>query len=103
MNFPPKPLGYVKQGLAELGQEMSYVFEDLIFPEHTAYILQFGKENYELNIYFNTECSDEDAAALSVELTRTFAGSIGFSLSFAGKFTLTPREETEEMDIVFTA
>ena len=102
MIFPPKPLGFVKQGLAEMGQEMSYVYDDLIFPEHTAYIIQFGKENYELNIYFNTECPEKESAVLKEELTYTFAGSIGFSLNFPGRFTLTPNEESEEMEIAFT-
>ncbi|MDC7220268.1 MAG: hypothetical protein PQJ59_10025 [Spirochaetales bacterium] len=102
MQFNPRPLGYVKQGLAELGQEVSYTYDDLVFPEHTAYIIQFGKENYELNIFFNTECPEDEVKSLTEELTNVMAGSIGFSLSFPGKFTLTPKEETEEMELVFS-
>jgi len=101
MNFPPKPLGFVKQGLAEMGHELSYVYDDLMFPEHTAYLIQFGKENYELNIYFNTECPDDQRSELKEELTAAMAGSVGFSLSFPGRFTLTQKEGSEEMEIRF--
>ncbi|MDC7224739.1 MAG: hypothetical protein PQJ60_13420 [Spirochaetales bacterium] len=101
MEFSPKPLGHVKQGLAELGQDVSYVYDDLIFPENTAYLIQFGKENYELNIYLNKECSEETAQSLTEDLTRVFAGSIGFSLNYPGRFTLNEKEGSEEMEIVF--
>ncbi len=101
MIFPPKPLGFVKQGLAELGQELSYVYDDLMFPEHTAYLIQFGKENYELNIYFNRDCPADEAESLKNELTGVLAGSVGFSLNFKGRFSLTPRENSEEMEISF--
>lgn len=101
MVFPKHPLGFVKQGLAEIGHELSYVYEDLVFPDHTAYLIQFGKENYELNIYLNGECNGEEEAALTEELTTVMAGSIGFSLNFAGHFSLESDEASEEMNISF--
>jgi hypothetical protein len=101
MEFSPKPLGYVKQGLAEMGHELSYAYDDLIFPDNTAYLIQFGEANYELNIYINKDCPEDDRGILTKELTNVFAGSVGFSLNFPGKFILTPKEESEEMELAF--
>jgi len=102
MQFPPKPLGYVKQGLHELGHEISYVYDDLIFPDHTAYLIQFGEESHELIVYTNSECSTEDTSSIRDELTSVLAGSIGFSLHFKGSFHM-EQIPGEELQIRFTA
>ena len=102
MQFPPKPLGYVKQGLAELGHEISYVYEDLIFPDHTAYLIQFGEVGNELLIYTNIECSEDDAESIKNELTGVLAGRIGFSLIYKGRFNM-EQVPGEELKISFSA
>jgi len=102
MQFPPKPLGYVKQGLAEIGHEISYVYDDLIFPDHTAYLIQFGEVSNELIIYTNTECSEDDSRSIRDELTAVFAGKIGFSLLYKGRFKM-EQAPGEELKISFTS
>ena len=98
--FPPKPLGFIKEGLERMGQDVSYVYDDLVFPAHTAFLLQFGQENYELNIYFNKETDTEELDSLQEMLKDTLAGEIGFSLQFKGTFSL-ESAENEELKIQF--
>ncbi len=100
--FPPKPLGFIKEGLEKMGQDVSYVYEDLVFPTHTAFLIQFGKENYELNIYFNEETDPDEIASLKEFLKDILAADIGFSLAFMGTFLL-EEAENEELKIHFTS
>ena len=102
MQFPPKPLGHGKQGLHEMGHEISYVYDDLIFPDNTAYLLQFGKESHELIVYTSSECSDKDAASIRDALISVLAGRIGFSLYCKGSFHM-EQIPGEELQIRFTA
>jgi len=88
MQFPLKPLGFVKQGLQEIGHEISYVYDDLIFPDHTAYLIQFGKVSNELVIYMNQDCREEDSKSIKEELSSVLVGKIGFSLIYKGHFNI---------------
>ncbi|MDC7239319.1 MAG: hypothetical protein PQJ50_03060 [Spirochaetales bacterium] len=101
MVFPPKPLGFVKEGLNRMGLEISHVYEDLIFPDHSAYLIQFGIENHELNIYFNGDCPDDERIKLKDELISEMAGNIGFSLNFTGSFVM-EQDEDEEIKLTFS-
>ena len=93
--FPEKPLGLVKEGLEKMGLDISYAYDDLIFPSHTAYLIQFGKENYELNIFLNKYRELENTELLKEALMNVLAGDIGFSLNFSGEFSLVEGEEDE--------
>ena len=43
MALPYRPLGLVKQLLEEIGIEVTYAYEDLVFVQHNPILLQFGK------------------------------------------------------------
>ena len=43
MTLPYRPLGVVKQLLEEIGMEITYAYDDLIFIQHNPVLLQFGK------------------------------------------------------------
>ncbi len=96
--FPEKPLGFIKQGLEELGCGLSYVYEDLIFPDHTAYLIQFGEENHEILLYMNAEV--ESREDLYETFSDVFAGRIGFSICYGGTFSLSQGED-ENLNIEF--
>lgn len=45
------------------GLDISYAYEDLVFPEHGAFIIQFNEEsNDKLHCYFHEDCVATDAA-----------------------------------------
>ena len=98
--FPLKPLGFIKEGLEKIGQDVSYVYDDLVFPTHTAFLIQFGKENNELNIYFNKETDPDEIASLKEMVKDTLAADVGFLLEFKGTFQL-EQMENEELNIRF--
>ncbi|WP_297091631.1 hypothetical protein [uncultured Draconibacterium sp.] len=51
------------------GLDISYAYEDLVFPEHGAFIIQFNDENnYELNCFFHEDCIEKDAQNLFANL-----------------------------------
>lgn len=101
MTIPFRPLSEVKMILEEAGTDVSYAFDDLIFVEHTAFLLQFDdNKNSNLKIYFNTETSDKQA---EVELKKLLplVEKRKMSLSPSGKFSLKQKEDSEEIDILF--
>ena len=101
MTIPFRPLSDVKMILEDAGTDVSYAFDDLIFVEHTAYLLQFDDENQaNLKIYFNTEISDEQAQAEERKLL-PLVRKRKMSLTNVGKFSLKQKEDSEEIDILF--
>ena len=101
MTIPFRPLSEVKMMLEEAGTDVSYACDDLVFVEHTAFLLQFDDENSaNLKIYFNTDIDDSQAAAEQKKLL-PFVEKREMTLTPAGKFTLKQKEDSEEIDILF--
>jgi hypothetical protein len=53
------PLGMVKNIVEEAGMGISYVFEDLVYLEHTGFLLQFTASDKEMLIHINCEADGE--------------------------------------------
>ena len=101
MIFPEKPLGYVREALNRMNHDISHIYDDLIFPDHSAYLIEFGKETHELNLYFNAECSADDSEILKEQLISELAGNTGFSLNFNGRFAMEQSAE-EQIKLTFS-
>lgn len=101
MTIPFRPLSDVKMVLEEAGTDITYAYEDLIFVEHTAYLLQFDDEKpSNLRIYFNTEIDSKQAEEEEKKLTPLLTKR-KMKLVKAGKFELKQKEDSEEIDILF--
>jgi len=101
MTIPFRPLSEVKMLLEEAGADVSYAYDDLVFVEHTAFLLQFDDEKpSNLKIYFNTDIDDKRAEAEYKKLL-PFVEKHKMSLTASGKFSLKQKEEAEELDILF--
>ncbi|WP_319592296.1 hypothetical protein [uncultured Draconibacterium sp.] len=51
------------------GLDISYAYEDLVFPEHGAFIIQFNEDsNEKLHCYFHEDCIAKDAANIFANL-----------------------------------
>lgn len=63
-----KPLGIVKEIVEAAGMGVSYAYDDLVFMEHNAFLLQFTDGDEELLIHVNKEADEmelkEDIARL---------------------------------------
>lgn len=52
------------------GLEVSYAYDDLVFPDHTAFIIQFDANNEaSFFCYFHQDCNPEDKKDLEKKLT----------------------------------
>lgn len=87
MALPYRPLGLVKQLLEEIGIEVTYAYEDLVFVQHNPILLQFGKVGEMLFFYTNVETGEEEVAQLFAAI-QAAAGSQGMTLMQRGRYRL---------------
>ncbi len=73
MNIPHRALGIVREIVTDLGHDLTYAYEDLIFIDHNAYLLQFTDSPATLNLYFNIELSEDDATEIEQNITDSAA------------------------------
>jgi hypothetical protein len=58
-NMSLNPLGIVKEILEEIGIEISYAYDDLIFVNHNAFLLKFSGNNGNILLHVNSEADEE--------------------------------------------
>jgi hypothetical protein len=87
-----KPLGKITSILADLGLEVTYAYDDLVFVQHSAFLLQFTDKVNVLKLYTNSECdpkvTNQVASSMVIEFDRA-----SFFLEPSGKYTLTQNED----------
>jgi hypothetical protein len=80
--------------------DISYAYDDLVFPDHTAFIIQFDDNApNSFFCYFQKECEPKEREQLLNELTRAFEKE-KCSLFPKGSFSL--KQNGEEVDIIFS-
>jgi hypothetical protein len=94
-----KPLGLVTALLADLGLEVTYAYDDLVFVQHSAFLLQFTDEPKALKMYINTECEPAVAEDVGKQIIDAHAEK-AFSVMSAGQFTITDNDD-ETINIEF--
>ncbi len=94
-----RPLGLVMQMVEEMGSEVTYAYEDLVFINHNAFIVQFTSDPTHLNIYFNKDFSQDKIKVLAEGLEKQ-APINGFKISFRGSYELA-QQEGENIEIKF--
>ena len=62
-----KPLGRVKELVESVGMEITYAYDDLVFLQHNAFLLQFGEDGKSLIVHTNEEAA---AGEISESLAR---------------------------------
>lgn len=87
-----RPLGKVTALLADLGLEVTYAYDDLVFVQHSAFILQFTEDPAQLKLFINTECDATEANNVASTIVLEF-DKAGFSVLPVGRFFLTPNED----------
>lgn len=85
MSLPFRPLGTVKEMLEQIGMDISYAYEDLIFLEHNHFLLQFGEEGAILFFYANVE-TPADASVRLFDQVRSAAVKEGLTLLHRGRY-----------------
>lgn len=94
-----RPLGTVIQLLEELGHEVTYAYEDLVFVNHSDFLLQFGETTSVLHLFFNCDCTKKDAAIIEASLIPA-ADRKGLSVTTKGRYSLSEQPD-ENLQIRF--
>jgi hypothetical protein len=99
MSFSKKPLGDVMEIIEKSGFEITYVYDDLIFVNNLAFIIKFGENNDEIEIFYNADCFLPEADQLKTRLHKAFSEK-SFKIYQNGKFSL-KQKVNEEIEINF--
>jgi hypothetical protein len=84
-----------------LGLDLGYAYDDLVFSEHGALIIQFDEnDNRKLYGYFNIECFEDERLSMFEKL-KTSAEKKGFDLSDGGQFNMEQLADKDEIKIEF--
>ena len=98
-----RPLGIATEIIEETGLNVTYNYDDLVFVEHNPFLIQFDDGNLKnLNLFFNIDCEEQAAQQLASQLKKA-ASQREFTITPSGKFEMTQKENTEELDIRFIA
>lgn len=101
MTIPVMPLGKIRDIVQSTGLDISYAYEDLVFSDHSLFILRFDTEKPEkLYLYFNQDCNPEEAELFGKILVLA-AKTEGFAIVNSGLFSVEQFGEKEEIQIKF--
>ena len=101
MNNLIKPLGKIRELVLETGLDISYAYDDLVFSEHSVFVLRFNELIPEkIHVYFNSDCIPEEAADIEKKLINAFKSG-GFEPEVSGLFELKQIPDKEEIEIKF--
>lgn len=100
MSVPMRPLGIVKEIVEEIGLQITYAYDDLVFVEHNDFLLQFGNDPHLLKLYFNTVCPSGEAETIAGKLIPAAAGK-GLSIDRKGTYSMSEGED-DNLKISFT-
>ncbi|MBN2685276.1 MAG: hypothetical protein JXR40_08345 [Pontiellaceae bacterium] len=87
-----RELGKITAILADLGLEVTYAYDDLVFVQHSAFLLQFTDEPNVINLFTNTDCNPEEANEVVATLVLEFSKG-GFVATPSGKYTLSQNDD----------
>lgn len=79
--------------------EVTYVYEDLVFISHNAFLLRMGQQGERVHLYFNEESDPADRPKITAQLTEA-ASSHHLEILNSGTYTMNPRPDTQ-LDIHF--
>jgi hypothetical protein len=100
MNIPIRPLGLAKDLIEAVGLDLTYVYDDLIFIEHNAFLLQMEDKGEDLGIWFNTESTPADRPQIANQL-QVAAQALSLNVHPRGTFSITRQDDDETFQILF--
>jgi len=99
-SVPYRPLGIIASCLESLGFQITHSYDDLIFMEHNAFLLQMGEKGEDVRIFFNVDCEDDKRQEIATELTER-GKSYNLVISNVGRYQLTPNEKDDTLQLQF--
>lgn len=102
MSVPYRPLGYIREVVASFGLDVTYVYEDLVYVQHNAFLLQMGERGEDVFLYFNTESAPGEREAIAEQL-REIGATRQLHIQRKGTYTMTQIPDEEHIRIEFFA
>ena len=102
MTVPYRPLGLVTSLVESVGLEVTHSYEDLVFIEHNAFLLQMGEQGEEVLLHFNVDAEPgrrDDITAMLSRAGRPF----DLVVRRLGTFRMAQAEESENIVLEFLA
>lgn len=100
MTVPLRPLGYIRKLVNAVGLDITHAYEDLVYIEHNAFLLQMGDSGEIVNLYFNTESDVEQRDTIADRL-KTEGQARQLKIIRKGLFTMRQKSDGENIEIQF--
>ncbi len=94
-----RPLGSVLQLLEDLGHEVTYAYDDLVFVNDNNFLLQFDNTGLALNLFFNQSCTTQEADNIEQSIIPA-SDKKGLSITKKGRYSITGQSD-ENLRIEF--
>ncbi|ACF45844.1 MAG: hypothetical protein OQK66_04760 [Prosthecochloris sp.] len=99
MNIPHRALGIVREIAADVGHEVTYAYEDLVFMDHNGYLFQFGAEPHMLDLYFNIEFPADESDEMTAKLVEA-ASKRSMTIERKGHYELAQKPD-DNLEVKF--
>jgi len=101
MDIKFRPLGVAREIIENIGLQISWAFDDMIFIEGNPFILRFNDENSSsLYIHFNIDCFAKDRLILESKLKQQ-AQKQKYAVQVSDNYRMSQKEGVDEIDIEF--
>ena len=94
-----KPLGIVKEVVESAGMSISYAYDDLVFIDHNAFLLQFTDKDGECFIHINFEADEQELTEDIARLKKEASARDMYMLS--GKYYRLHQDSDENIRLEF--
>lgn len=97
---PYRPLGVIKELLDNHGFPVTHYYEDLVFVEHNAFLIQMGEKGEEVTLVFNVDCDSEKREEIKGTLLPS-ALHFGLQITAKGTYAVNQNEQDSTISIKF--
>lgn len=103
MTIPLRPLGLIKTMVEAIGLDVSYVYDDLVFIEKNAFLLQMSEERGDdLWVWFNTDSTPDDRPLILSRL-QSEGAKLSLQLQEKGTYSMQGFDGEESFQLQFTS
>lgn len=100
MGVPYRPLGHIREMINALGLEVTYIYEDLVYIEHNAFLLQMGERGELVYLYFNTASDPAERDDIAGQLEKA-GRARELSVQRKGTFSMSQVPDEERIEMAF--
>lgn len=80
--------------------EITWAYEDIVFVEHSAFLIRFDEDTTRLHCYFNTDCSETESKVI-FKCLEIAAKDEHMHIDNTGRFNFLPVKDNDEIRIAF--